>query len=294
MSLLATPTNSFSEMPLYFAYKRCSVNNEHRETFHSHPGIEILFIHQGRGTMIVNNISYEIRPGMLCVFQPNQLHHVKLDYSQGECFERSIAIFEGTMFDAYFENWPGLHSFYRFIQLGELSSPCLYELQDPRLLEGLFQDMHKRFPKMQEADKQEEISLFLVPLYRCLKQEWGSLNEPAARYPASRRNRQAEFILNWIEDRYTEPYSLDEMARSLHLSSFYLTHLFKEATGISISEYIATRRVHQAALLLTTTNKPVSLVGEEIGLTNSSYFCKLFKSHRGITPHQYRKRWTGH
>jgi len=82
------------------------------------------------------------------------------------------------------------------------------------------------------------------------------------------------------------------MAKSLHVSPYHLSHLFKEATGISISEYIATRRIHQAILLLTTTKKPISLIAEQIGLTNSSYFCKLFKSRMGITPHQYRIQWT--
>ncbi|MCR2807539.1 AraC family transcriptional regulator [Paenibacillus soyae] len=287
-------TSHFNETPLYFAYKRLSVNNEHRETFHSHLGVEILYIHQGRGTLIVNNTSYEIKPGMLCMFQPNQLHHLTLDYSDGQSFERSMAIFEPTMFETYFEKWPALHSFYQFIYLGQLPSPCLYELQDAELLDGLFKNMSNRLSSLRETDKHEEISLFLLPLYRSLKQEWDRLNEHAAAYRPRRKNHQVENILNWIEARYSEPYSLDEMARSLHLSPFYLTHLFKEATGLSISEYMATRRVHQSVLLLTTTNKPVSLIAEEIGLTNSSYFCKLFKSHMGITPHQYRKRWTRH
>lgn len=294
VSLLQITTSNYSKMPLYFAYKRISVNNELKETFHSHLGLEVLFIHQGRGTMIVNNISYDIKPGMLCIFQPNQLHHLKLDYTDGQCFERSMAIFEPTMFEAYFEKWPALHSFYRFIYLGQFPSPCLYEIHDVDLLDSLFKNMHHRLQALRETEKQEEISLFLVPLFRCLKQEWDSLNEHAATYRTHRKNHQVEHLLNWIEAHYSKPYSLNEMARSLHLSPFYLSRLFKEATGITISEYMATRRVHQSVLLLTTTNKPVSLIAEEIGLTNSSYFCKLFKSHMGITPHQYRKRWTRH
>ncbi|WP_254778362.1 helix-turn-helix domain-containing protein [Paenibacillus sp. cl141a] len=61
------------------------------------------------------------------------------------------------------------------------------------------------------------------------------------------------------------------MAKSLHLSPYHLSHLFKEATGISITEYIAARRIHQSIQLLATTKKPISLITEEIGLTNSSF-----------------------
>ncbi|MEK3782792.1 AraC family transcriptional regulator [Paenibacillus sp. FSL R5-0810] len=277
--------------PLYFAYRRKSENYEHKETFHSHLGLEVLFIHQGRGTMIVNNISYEIKPGMLCIFQPCQLHHLKLEYDNQQCFERSIAIFEPTVYEAYFKQWPALHEFYNFIYLGTLPFPCLYEVEDP-YLDSVYKSMHDRFPTLTGTEKYEEISLFLVALFRSLKQIWDKRKEWITTYQTRRKNDRVEHILNWIEANYMVPFRLDDMAKSLHLSPYHLSHLFKEATGISITEYIAARRIHQSIQLLATTKKPISLIAEEIGLTNSSYFCKLFKSHMGITPHQYRKKWT--
>jgi AraC-like DNA-binding protein len=99
-----------------------------------------------------------------------------------------------------------------------------------------------------------------------------------------------EHILGWIEHHYAKPFQLEPLAKELHLSTFHLSHLFKEATGISITEYITVRRMHQAVLLLTSTDKPITRIAEEIGITSCSYFCKLFKSRMGTTPHQYRKR----
>ncbi len=100
-----------------------------------------------------------------------------------------------------------------------------------------------------------------------------------------------------IETRAFSPWKTsccsEDMARSLHLSPYHLSHLFKESTGISITEYMAARRIHQAVRLLTTTDKPVSWIAEAVGLLNVSYFCKLFKSHMGIPPHQYRKKRVG-
>nr|WP_273387022.1 helix-turn-helix domain-containing protein [Cohnella zeiphila] len=59
----------------------------------------------------------------------------------------------------------------------------------------------------------------------------------------------------------------------------------------SISDYIYTRRIHQAMRLLTSTDKPASWIADAVGLKKNSYYCKLFKSHMGIAPHQNRKRW---
>lgn len=282
-----------SEEPLSFAYKRKSVNYEHRETFHSHLGTELLWIHQGAGTMIVNNTRYDIRPGMFCVFQPYQLHYLKLEYEEGQSFERSMATFEPTMFESYFEPWPSLHSFYRFLSYGQLPFPCLYEIDGQPVLDSLFRGMHERLQTLSGADRLEEISLFLVSLVRYLKEAWERLAPNAKSYRTRRKSHQVEHVLSWIEAHYASPFRLEDMARSLHLSPYHLSHLFKEATGISITEYMAARRIHQAVRLLTTTGKPVSWIAEAVGLTNTSYFCKLFKSHMGIAPHQYRKKWAG-
>lgn len=285
--------NNYCEDVIDFAYRRRSVNYEHRETFHSHLGVEILWIHQGKGTMIVNNIRYEIRSGMLCVFQPYQLHQVMLEYEDDQCFERSLVIFEPTMFEAYYEKWPALHAFYKFIYQGKLPFPCLYEIEGQPFLDSLFHGMQNQLPKLSETEKQEEISLFLVSLFRFLKSAWDRIEPQAKALQTHRKQHQVEHILHWIKAHYMHPYRLEDLSQSLHLSPYHLSHLFKEATGVSITEYIATRRIHQSVRLLTTTHKPVSLIAEDVGLTNTSYFCKLFKAHMGITPHQYRKNWAG-
>lgn len=284
-------SSSCSVSPLlHFAYKRKSVNYEHKETFHSHLGLEVLFIHQGKGTMILDNVSYDIKPGMLCFFQPCQLHHLTLEYDDLPCFERSLAIFEPPVFESYFEQWPALRDFYHLIYAGRLPFPCLYDVDDPSL-DNAFKSMHDRLPFLSETEKYEEVSLFLVALFRSLKQIWDARKERSATPPPRRKHHQVEHILHWIETNYASPFRLQELAKSLHLSPYHVSHLFKEATGVSITEYIATRRVHQSVQLLSTTNKPISLIAEEIGLTNCSYFCKLFKSRMGVTPHQYRKTW---
>lgn len=284
----------FNEKNLHFAYRRKSINNEHRETFHSHLGIELLFIHDGRGTMIVNNRSYEIKPGMLCIFQPYQLHHLTLDYSNDQCFERSMAIFEPSLYDSYFEKWPVLHAFFKHICQGNLPFPCLYDVDDQQILIHQFKSFQERIPNIDESNRSEEVSLFLVNLFHLIHPLWIEREGNSAFLPVKRKNHQVEKILSWIEKNYHTPYRLDDLAASLHLSSYHLAHLFKEAAGVSISQYIAARRIHQSVQLLTTTNKPILVIAEEIGLMNVSYFCKLFKDYMGVTPLQYRKRWINH
>lgn len=274
-----------------FVYRRVSVDNQLKETFHSHRGMEILMIHQGRGTMIVNQVSYAIEPGMLCIFQPYQLHHVQLDYADNQSFERSLVTFEPTLFEAFFQKWPALHSFYRHLCLSKLAAPCIYGVEETGELVASFRSMYHKLQHASDAEQLEEYSLFLVMLFRALKPLWQNQQKQTAPF-RTRKHHQVEHILAWIERHYTVPFDLRHLAAELHLSPYHLSHLFKKAVGLSITEYIAVRRMHQAVLLLTTTDKPITWIAEEIGLTNSSYFCKFFKARMGATPHQYRKRWT--
>lgn len=277
---------------LHLVYRRISVNNQHTKTFHSHRGTEILFIHQGKGKMIINNVSYDIRPGMLCIFQPYQLHHLTLEYSEGDAFERSLTIFEPSIYESYFTQWPALHAFYQYINSGLLHCPCIYEVEKHSELDLLFQNIENKMSEAAEAEQLEEASLFLVGLFRLLKDIWPQ-QQMQLNPHRSRKQLLIEQILEWIERHYTEPFQLEAMAQELHLSSYHLSHFFKETVGVSITEYITTRRTHQALILLTTTDKPIAWVAEQIGITNSSYFCKFFKERMGITPHQYRKKWYG-
>lgn len=275
-----------------FTCRRISEHNrnKYKETFHSHRGLEILLIHQGKGTMIVNHKSYAIESGMICIFQPYQLHHIQLDYTGDQAFERSVLIFEPSRFEGYFTQWPSLHAFFRHMYQNELSTPCLYGIDESHELVRLFDDMNRKNHHLSEAELMEEDSLFLVMLFRLLKPLWEQKQDRTMTVRL-RHNHHVEQILAWIEDHYMKPFQLKQMAEDLHLSPFYLSHLFKEAVGLNITEYITTRRLHQAVLLLTTTDKPVYLIAEEVGITNCSYFIKLFRSHKGATPLQYRKRW---
>lgn len=282
----------FNDKPIDFAYRRYSANYEHPETFHSHLGIELLLIHQGRGTMIINNRSYRIEPGMLCIFQPYQLHHVRLDYSDGQCFERSLTVFEPSMFEAYFEKWPMLRAFFTRLHRDTLPTACLYGIGEDHMLVHLFHDFQENSLHIPEAERPEAIALFLMNLFQTIKPIWKRMEQESnTSLSSTRKPRRVEEILGWIEQNYASPYRLDDLADALHLSPYHVSHLFKEAIGVSISDYISARRIHQAVRLLKTTEKPISFIAEEIGLTNVSYFCKLFKANMNVTPHQYRKRW---
>ncbi|NQX60669.1 AraC family transcriptional regulator [Paenibacillus qinlingensis] len=275
-------------IPLYFTYRRQTIGTEqYQGTFHAHQGIEILIIHEGHGTLIVDQKSYEVTSGMLCVFQPYQLHHIQMDPEKP--FVRSIVHFEPFLYEDYFKHWPKLLAFFKHIHTSKLHAPCMYGLSESELFHSLFQSLERKLPSIDKQDELEEYSLFLVAFFRSFMPLWEQ-RDGQSHAGSTRKSHQAERILSWLEEHYTEPLRLETMSADLHLSPYHLSHLFTECTGISISDYVTARRLQQAVKLLTSTDQAVSRIGEAIGVTNCSYFCKMFKSHIGLTPHQYRKQ----
>jgi AraC family transcriptional regulator of arabinose operon len=277
------------KMPLYFAYRRKSSKDEQfQEVFHAHQGIEILIVHEGKGTLIIDQKSYEVGPGLICVFQPYQLHHVQMDLSEGTPFVRSIVHYEPSLYESYFDKWPALQAFFKYIHREKLPSPSRFDLAEMERLTSIFLSLDERLLTLSKNHYFEEFSLFLVTFFRTFKHQWELQHKSLSHEQQSRKPHQAERILEWLEHNYKEPLRLEKMSNDLHLSTHHLSHLFKDCTGSSISDYLTAKRMQQAVLLLMSSEYSVARIAEEVGITNCSYFCKLFKNHFGLTPYRYR------
>lgn len=280
---------------LYFAFHRTSTNtDDYQGTFHAHQGVEILIIHQGKGTIIVDQNSYEIQPGMVCIFQPYQLHHIQIEINEEAPFIRSILHYEPTLFEAYFDKWPLLLSFFEYIHNGTLASPRCFKQEELRVLISLLEQLDETLSSVEKINYQEEISLSLVLFFRTLKPLWEIPISTTAKEQPLRKPHQAENIMQWLQQHYHKPFRLEQLSKDLHLSTYHLSHLFKECTGSSITDYLTALRLQKAVHLLTSTEYSIAFIAERVGIPNCSHFCKQFKKQFNTTPNQFRKQWNKH
>jgi two-component system, response regulator YesN len=109
-----------------------------------------------------------------------------------------------------------------------------------------------------------------------------------------RQNNDGEFntILNraleYIEEHYTEKITLDQVASAAHANKSYLSRLFSQKTGHSLTDAIAIYRINKAKQLLKTTDMKSYEVGEHVGISDPAYFSLLFKKHTGSSPSGFR------
>ncbi|NLL96232.1 MAG: helix-turn-helix transcriptional regulator [Clostridiaceae bacterium] len=83
--------------------------------------------------------------------------------------------------------------------------------------------------------------------------------------------------------------SVKNIAERLYISKAYLSELFKEATGIPLSEYISMVKIERAKFLLSTTNMKAYEIADALGYNDHEYFSKVFKQKTGLSPTVYRR-----
>ncbi len=82
---------------------------------------------------------------------------------------------------------------------------------------------------------------------------------------------------------------MDEIAARLLISPSGLRKKFKDATGISPTEFRIRKKIERAKTLLQATDLPVETVAAQCNFYDTAYFCKIFKKYTALTPNEYRE-----
>ena len=151
------------------------------------------------------------------------------------------------------------------------------------------------FSYAQQAIKHGVCDFLLKPiapdtLYECINKLIGSMDikdiEKAKGVVKS--TDMLQNIITYIDYNYLNNLHLKEIADLFHLNEKYLSRLFKQKTGISITEYITKQKINRAKHLLEYTDIPVYQIALELNFTDASYFNKVFQKFVGMPPKQYR------
>lgn len=100
-------------------------------------------------------------------------------------------------------------------------------------------------------------------------------------------------VTNYIKKNCSEKLTLDTLAREVYLSKSYLSSIFKDETGVSLTDYITNVRIEKSKKLLTGEGIAISEIALMCGFKDQSYFSKVFKKETGISPKKYRKNYFG-
>ncbi|WP_339203750.1 response regulator [Paenibacillus sp. FSL K6-3182] len=93
----------------------------------------------------------------------------------------------------------------------------------------------------------------------------------------------------YMEKHYTEPVTLEQLARAFFVSKEYLSKVFKQEYGRNVTDYMLHLRMVKAKEWLMDESIPIKAIAEMAGYEDITYFYRVFKKHFGIAPGEMRK-----
>ncbi|UQZ81332.1 HTH-type transcriptional activator RhaR [Paenibacillus konkukensis] len=261
------------------------------EYFHAHEGLELLYIHEGTGKYIIEDQVYSLQPRTLIVIKPFQVHYIRMDVPP--VYIRSLLKIKPSVIEPFLSSLPQLSDF--LVQLMEQKMPiqvfCLSE-KHAAFLEQQWLQLHELFTAGPPALRKEGVRLFFFHFLLYFQSQIYVLDghQPPGHAVSSRTSKHMNSILKWIDHHYKRPFTVHEMSDELHFSPNYLSKLFKDQTGKTITEYTNERRLEEARMLLQLQPLSVEEISKETGFKYPSYFIQMFKKRYGLTPHKYREQ----
>ncbi len=93
-----------------------------------------------------------------------------------------------------------------------------------------------------------------------------------------------------IIEKCTEDFSVEKLAETIGISKYYMLHLFKKYTGVTVVDFKNEMRLIKAKKLLVNSDTKISEIAYECGFSSASYFSKIFIQSEKISPSEYRKK----
>lgn len=94
--------------------------------------------------------------------------------------------------------------------------------------------------------------------------------------------------IDYIYAHISARITVEDLAVCTNLSASYLSRLFKQNVGVSISDYIREKKIEKAQNLLRFSDFTYIQIANYLSFSSQSHFIQTFQHYVGMTPKQYR------
>lgn len=242
-----------------------------RELLHSYLFFVVI---KGEGTLQYKTETYALSPGYCAFIDCRNRHSHKS--SDTDLWELRWVHFYGPTMDGIYEKY-----------MARGGKPCFYT-EDAVTYRSI---LHEIFDIANLDSDVRDMMIFekLTTLLRFTMVE--SHKSDSYRMEASSTESKLHQVKTYLDTHYTEKVSLDELEQQFFINKFYLTRIFKQQFGISISNYLIQQRITSAKFQLRFTNQTIEEIGRSCCMPDASYFNRVFKKIEGIGPGEFRRLW---
>lgn len=249
--------------------------------FHFHDDMyEVLYMLEGEASYAIEDKIYNIQKGDMVLVCPNQLHQlVSPSYSK-----RIVCTFTKDFLSEFTTKNTDFEKLFEIIKDSN-NHKISFKDNDKTKIENLLLKMTKIILSEKFGDDiQFNISFCRMMLIIADK----VMADNELKEVSYITNPIIKNIVTVINNNLSNKITIDFIADQLSLSSSYLSHIFKQLTGISILQFIIKKRLIQSKEFLRQ-GKRIDDIAFECGFQDYTSFFRSFKKEFGITPKKYIK-----
>lgn len=252
-------------------------HEQHSQLLHKHENVlELFYVMKGNGQYFVGGREYIVQSGCLVICNAGVMHGE--EPFRGHNMESYCCVMQGLSLQGMPENVLTKPSW----------NPILYFSDDREAVEHILlslYDLHTR------STGNKEVCELLANALLSLVQE--KLHRRLQSNATTERNNEEflQSIMQYLDEHFMEPLHLQELGERFHISQYYLSHIFKEETGLSPMKYVMYRKIGESQNMLMNSNLPIGAISETLGFNDNCHFSTTFKKYVGLTPTQYRQHF---
>ncbi len=250
-------------------------------SYHWHPEMEIIRVNRGSFTYMLDDRSGMAQAGDLLFVNSGSLHAgVPMEGCLYDCVVFDLSLLHSP--------GPAAGALQKFAQHKWLVQPCLPR-QDAELQTiacGIFTALLQKAPGHQLMVQGGLLQFF----GHVLAQGYYSQNTQQS-HGAFRKTQQLKQVLALIENDYDAHLSLEELASTAGMTPKYFCHFFRSMTGRTPIDYLNRHRIETACSRIAAGENHITEVAYDCGFNDLSYFIRVFKRYKNVTPKQYCKQF---
>ncbi len=262
--------------------------NQETVNFHWHEEVEFILIKAGSVFVQAGSSNIQLRAGQVAFINSQEIHRFTPP-------DHGISQFYAIVFTLQFLNSCCSDAIQQHILQplldGSCNFPFILRQEEPWHKELSYHtssiiDLYdQRTPFMETAIKGH---LYFILFYLA------SNNQIMHNPVASRDDRlnRIKTVLSYIEENYKHSIRLSELSSLVSMSDTHFCRYFHKLAGRTPIEYINEYRINQAVKLLQNTNLSIIDIAFDVGFQNVSYFIKVFRNYKFLTPYQFRRNKT--
>lgn len=247
---------------------------------------EIYYLLEGERNYFIEDRTYLVKKGSLVLINKGQIH--KTGVAGGKSYHDRILIeLKIEPFQTFMQTTCGISlSEFFASNCGIIKLDSNGQHYVKSLLLGITEELHQKQPHYDTMAMMKLNALLVFALRNNLKETPGEVSDIAI----TAKHKKVSEVASYITSHSTEVKSLEDIAGRFYINKCYLSRIFKEVTGFTVSEYINNNRIQKARQLLLDTNLSITEIAASLGYESITYFEKVFSNFTETSPLKYRKQ----